>query len=65
MGGRWDHDDPADEHDINELRRAMQDGTEPQLIGKPGKVKGGCSVVAFLALAVPIVAVVAAIKGWG
>lgn len=64
--GRWDHDDPADEHDIRELRKANQSGKKPELIGKPGRVKGGgCPLVLLVLVAAPVVAAVAAVKGLG
>lgn len=63
--GRWDHDDPADEHDIRELRKALRQGKKPQLVGKPGRVKGGgfCGLITLALVAIPIVSAVASVRG--
>ena len=48
--GRWDSDDPQDEHDINELRKWVHEGKKPQMFpkgsksGKGEKLKG-CNMV--------------------
>lgn len=68
MGRKKDDDgyDAADEHDdIHELRRVLRDGGTIGFAGKPAKRRGLCGVLAFLAVAAPIVAAVAAVKGIG
>jgi hypothetical protein len=61
--GRWDHDDPRDEHDLNELRNYVHKGSKPQFVGKGKQQKGGCLVLA-VAVVAPVVAVVLALRGW-
>jgi hypothetical protein len=59
---RWDHDDPRDEHDINELRKAIRGGGTPQFAGK--KSAGFCGLITLALVAFPVVGAVATSKGW-
>lgn len=57
-------DDARDEHDINELRNLYHHGKKPQFAGKPGRTSGFCGLITLTLVAVPVVAAVAAAKGW-
>lgn len=59
---RWDQDDPRDEHDINELRKAIRGGGKPQFAGK--KSAGFCGLITVVLVAAPVVVAVAAVRGW-
>ncbi len=59
---RWDQDDPRDEHDIRELRNLYDKGTKPQFAGK--KSAGFCGLITLALVAAPVLAAVAAVKGW-